>query len=199
MKNKEKNTKKSLKNILKFGIHGLDKKSQAHLLVETAKACYVMARPILNTSALWYLPASFFVMHHSLESFVKAFLLRENIDYKTGQKGHKLTYIIELGIKESKKLKFLEETLQDQATKELLISLENFYNQNKYWEVGFNVKKSSVIDVFDKLIFVFTEQFHQLYGNAKIPASIDVPEELVNLIECNRKHATTLCVLPRYE
>lgn len=195
------NTKELSEQVLKFGTEKLKKQSQAHLLVETAKACYVMSRPILNSHChcLWYYPASFFVMHHSLESFIKAFLLSENIKYNTGQQGHKLTYLIESGIAGSEKLKFFKEILQDSVIKDLLISLDNSYLLNKYWEVGFSVKLISIVDIFDKLILIFTEQFHQLYGNAKRPASIDVPEELADLIERNRKYITTLCILPKEE
>lgn len=199
MKKKEKNLKIPSEHLLKFGIHGLDKRSHAHLLVETAKSCYVMARPILNTPALWYYPASLFVMHHSLESFIKAFLLKENIHFEHGQKGHKLIYLVKSGSENSKKLEFLKEILQDQVIKELLNSLDGSYNSNKYWEVGFNARIISIVDIFDKLISIFTEQFHLLYGNKKKEASIDVPEELADLIERNRKYETTLCILPKYE
>lgn len=197
MKDKEENTKIPPEQLLKFGT---EKQSRAHLLVETAKACYIMARPILNApGVLWYYPASFFVMHHSLESFIKAFLLKEDIHFKYGQEGHELVYLLELGTNESENLEFFKEILQDQVIKDLLNSLDGSYNSNKYWEVGFSAKIISIIDIFDKLISVFTEQFHQLYGNKKKEASIDVPEELADLIECNRKYATTLSILPKYE
>lgn len=180
--------------LLKFGRHGLN---NANLLVETAKACYVMSRPIFNCGCLWYLPASIFVMHHSLESFIKAFLLKENISFKYGQDGHSLIYLIELGVKKSNRLDFFDEILQDQSIKDLLSSLDKNYNSNKYWEVGFNLKKTSTLDVFDKLVSIFTEQFHKFYGNKKKEASIDVPEELAGLIERNRKYPTTLCIFPK--
>lgn len=189
-------TKEPPEQLLKFGKHGL---KNAHLLVETAKACYVMSRPIFNSGCLWYLPASIFVMHHSLESFIKAFLLKENISFKYGQDGHSLIYLIKLGLKKSKKLDCFDEILQDQLIKDLLFSLDKNYNSNKYWEVGFNLKTTPTLDVFDKLISIFTEQFHQLYGNKKKEASIDVPIELADLIERDRKYPTTLCILPKYE
>lgn len=192
-------TKEPPEQLLRFGKHGLNKKSQAHLLVETAKACYIMSRPILNQHCLWYLPASFFIMHHSLESFIKAFLLSENINYKKGQLGHKLTYLIESGIKGSGKLKFFKEISQDQMIKKLLISLDDSYLSNKYWEVGFNANIISIINIFDKLISIFTKQFHKLYGDKRKEPSIDMPEEFADLIECNRKYPTTLCILPKYE
>lgn len=192
------NTKELPEQLLKFGKRKEEKQMRAQLLVETAKACYVMARPILNARALWYYPASFFVMHHSLESFIKAFLLKENIDFKYGQKGHELVYLIKLGCEKSKNLEFFKQISQDQVVKDLLGSLDGSYNSNKYWEVGFDAKIISIIDIFDKLVSIFTEQFHQLYGNKKKEASIDVPEELADLIERNRKYATTLCILPKY-
>ena len=190
------NTKNLPKHPLKFGTEKIEKKLQAHLLVETAKACYVMSRPILITHALWYYPAAFFVMHHSLESFTKAFLLKENIGFEYGQKGHKLIYLLTLGSGNGKKLEFLKEILEDQMITDLLNSLDDSYNSNKYWEVGFNTKMD-LVDIFDKLVSIFTEQFHQLYGDKKKGASIDVPEELADLMERNRKHATTLCILPK--
>lgn len=191
-------TKKSPEQLLRFSTEKLDIKSQAHLLVETAKSCYVMSRPILNQRCLWYLPASFFVMHHSLESFIKAFLLKENINFQHGQTGHKLVYLLELG-NNNEKLNFFKEILKDQTIKDFLDSLDNSYNSNKYWENGFNAKIIFIVGIFDKLISVFTVRFHELYGNKKKEASIDVPEELADLIERNRKYPTTLCVLPKYE
>jgi len=180
--------------ILTFGEHGVN---NASLLVETAKACYVMSRPILNAKALWYIPAALFVMHHSLESFIKAFLIKENIQYEIRQKGHKLTYLLSLKANNSKNLDFFKDILKDQNIKTLLVSLEDFYNKNKYWEAGFNIKKVSAIDAFDKLISIFTERFHKLYGNARSEASIYVLEELADMMERDRKYPITLCTLPK--
>lgn len=179
--------------ILEFG----KGEPEPHLLAETAKACYVMARPILNSHALWYYPACFFVLHHSIESFVKSFLLKEGISFQYGQKGHELIYLLELGNSSSGELEFFGEILKNETIKDLLSSLDEYYNANKYWEVGFNAKTNSIIDVFDELISIFTNKFHEFYGNQKTEASIDVPEELVNLIERGRKYQTTLCILPK--
>ena len=190
-------TNEPAEHSLKFGTKKLDKQSQAHLLIETAKACYVMARPILNTRALFYYPASLFFMHPSLESFIKAFLLKEDINFEHGQKGHELVYLIQLGSINSKNLEFLKKILQDKLIKDLLNSLDGSYNSNKYWEVGYNGKMGPILDIFDSIISIFTEQFHLLYGDKRKDASIDVPEELADLIEHNRKCPTTLCIIPK--
>ena len=73
-------SQKNPEKLLEFGRLN-NKQMQARLLTSTAKACYIMSRPILNSHNIWYFPGSFFVMHHSLECFIKAFLLAEDIDF----------------------------------------------------------------------------------------------------------------------
>jgi hypothetical protein len=187
-------SKKNPENPLEFG-ENIEKNMQVHLLTKTAKACYIMSRPILNSHMLLYYPASFFVMHHSLECFIKAFLLAEDIAYVYWQTWHKIEYLLNLG-KGNKNLEFFQEILNNPIIINLLNSLTDNYNPNRYWEVGFNWKIKSIIDIFDKLISIFTNQFHILYENKRVEASIDVPNELADLMEKDRNYPITLCIWP---
>ena len=77
--------------------------------------------------------------------------------------------------------------------------MDDFYNSNKYFEIAFEMKITTTLDIFDQIINVFTKKFHELYGDQRKEASIDVPEKLADLIECNNKFPTTLCILSNKE
>jgi hypothetical protein len=141
--------------MLRFFKNPYAEKPIPSLLIESAKSCYIMARSMLNINGcLGYYPASIFVMHHSLECFLKAFLLKENLSFNTGKNGHKLLYLLELG-RGKENLVFFDEILNDLEISRLLKSMDDFYNSNKYWQITYEIKTVYVLYAFEKFMSVF--------------------------------------------
>jgi len=185
--------------ILKIG----KRKSEAIDLIEIAHGCFVFSRVALNSpmAMFSFLPIAFFLMHHSIELCIKAFLLFEKITYNYNKDGHKILSLLKIGATNSSRLSFFKDEILDRKDFYSLLSiLEQSYNDNRYSFAGYDIKSESVRDLFDELIFIFTERFCALRGKkdrvTEQIMAIDVPEPILPLFEYKLKQPFTVCVLP---
>jgi len=183
--------------ILIIGNRNMDARS----LIWIGKGSFVLARTAFNLHMFTFLPTSFFLMHHSIEVFIKAFLVVEKIKYPYGNNGHKLVNLLKLGIEKSKKLSFLnDEILNRKDFKDLLDILDQSYNKNRYSFPGYYVSTDNVRDLFDELIYIFIEHFYKLLSTNGMASEqlrqIDVPAPLLTLMEYRQKQQFIFCIIP---
>jgi len=185
--------------ILKIGSRNTDAPS----LIRIGEGSYVLARTALNIlmGMFTFLPTSFFLMHHSIEVFIKAFLVVEKIKYPYGKEGHELVNLLKIGIEKSKKLSFFnKEILNRKDFKDLLDILDQSYNKNRYSFLGYYIKLDSVLDLFDELIYILIERIYKLLNTyqrvTKQLIQIDVPKLLLPFMEYKQKQKFIFCVIP---
>jgi len=80
---------------------------------------------------------------------------------------------------------------------DFLKELQSNYTKIKYGEKEFLSNKEKIIDIFDYLVQTFVHKFHELYGNPKKELCIWVPEELLDIMERERKYPITLGIIPK--
>lgn len=186
--------------ILKIGNRATD----ADGLIWIGKGSFVLARTAFNlpSGMFTFLPTSFFLMHHSIEVLIKAFLIFENIAYDYSKYGHRLVKLLKIGIENSERLSFFNyEILNRKDFKDLLDILEQSYIKNKYSFPGYYVSYDEVRDLFDELIYIFIEHFYKLRStNERVSEQlrqIDVPVQLLQLmVEYKQKQQFIFCVIP---
>ncbi|MCL4257103.1 MAG: hypothetical protein KJZ53_01085 [Anaerolineales bacterium] len=151
--------------ILKFG--RFDNESPfPGVLLTIAQGCYVYSRITLQRKTmLSYYPVSFMLMHHSIESFIKFFLMREG---KKFGPIHKLRELLLLGGEEKRLSFFKNEILSSLELMDLLDQFSNNYADNKYGKTSFAIKQLSLIRVYDKLIYIFIKNFKELYPHVSM-------------------------------
>lgn len=167
-------------------------------LIDIGKGSYVLARASISyprnyPKAMFnFLPTTFLLMHHSLEVLIKALLVHENVKYSFGNNGHKLIYLMELGIKKSPNLNFFEvNILKKEYLNDFLLNLQSKYNEIRYSFPGYGIYTEKLLDMFDELVFLFIEKFYELYTKKHvIPKEfqkINVPDDLIEAIKYNQK------------
>ncbi|MFA5916912.1 MAG: hypothetical protein WC850_01605 [Candidatus Gracilibacteria bacterium] len=174
-------------------------------LIGIAKGSYVLARTALNypMAMFSFLPTSIHLIHHSIETYIKAFLVNESIKYPFGKKGHILTDLIELGYKKSAKLSFFYDKILCRSNfKKLLIELDYTYNNNRYSFAGYSIKTDELIDLFDEIIYIFLENFCLLinreYKEIDNLWQIDIPEDFLYSMEYRQKQQFIFCIIPKH-
>lgn len=176
---------------LKFG--KLANSTSHGVLLAIAKGSYVLGRISLNSSQMLLYPVGFFLMHHSIESFIKAFLRKENILFKLS---HDLIYLLNVGVAHSR-LSFFQAILQRRDYALHLKELSDFYASNKYGETAFSME-GELRGLFDEIVFTFAEELKKLYPNeSEQNYTFDVPEEMVSLFEKNLPHQLRIAVWPK--
>ena len=175
----------------------------AHSLIWIGKGSYVLARTAFNIhmGMATFSPTSFFLMHHSIEVFIKAFLVVEKINYKYGKRGHELVNLLKIGVEKSKNLYFLNDKILNRKDfKDLLDILDQSYNKNRYSFPGYKIELDEVRDLYDELIYIFIEHFYKLLSsNERVSEQlrqIDVPIQLLPLMEYKQKQQFIFCILP---
>ena len=127
-------------------------------LFDSAKADYVVARTCLqaaNFSLIW---PGFQLMQQSIENFIKAILKHNNIDWPTGNNGHDILKLLDLGSK--KGIVLFKNLLKRKDISDLLLELQKGYNFQRYGESGhFMGDMGKMMDLFDEAIFLLLEEF----------------------------------------
>ena len=177
--------------------------TDAHSLIWIGKGSFVLARIAFNLPLgfFTFLPTTFYLMHHSIEVFIKAFLVIEKIKYQHGKEGHELVNLLKIGIKKSKKLSFLnDKILYRKDFKDLLDILDLSYNKNRYSFPGYHLSYDKVRDLFDELIYIFIEHFYELLNTNRMAfeqlRQIDIPELLLPLMQYKQKQQFIFCIIP---
>jgi len=172
------------------------------------KGSFVLARISFNLpSAMFtFLPTSFLLIHHSIEVFIKAFLEYEKIIYPHGKQGHELINLLKKGTENSKMLAFFNtEILNRKDFKDLLNVLDQSYLKNKYSFPGYYISNATMVrDLLDEIIYIFIKYYCKLYFTKERLnerfleqlRSIDVPEQLLSLMEYKQKQEFIFCVIP---
>lgn len=185
--------------ILKIGNRPMDAMS----LVDIGKGSFVLARTAINHTMCMFsfFPTAIHLMHHSIEVFIKVFLVHENIEYNFGRSGHKLIDLLEIGYSESSNLSFFQDKILCRADfVDVLKELDKSYTDNKYSFPGYSIKSVSLNDLFDELTFTFLGEFCKL-SNVEGKAleqlkKIDVPESFLYQMEYEQKQKFVFCLIP---
>ena len=134
-------------------------------LIRIAHGSYTLSRVALCSPILMLTmtPNGIYLMHHTIEILIKSFLYKEEIEFKIN-KGHKIDYLLDLCIKNSSNLDFMNQLFQDDNTKYLINVLNSSYIKNKYSFAGYTLKTDELLDVYDKIIYTLLDNYWLLYG-----------------------------------
>ncbi|MBX3048089.1 MAG: HEPN domain-containing protein [Anaerolineales bacterium] len=154
------------------------------LLLNIAKGSYVLSRSYLNMGVtLFHYSIVFTLMHHSVETFIKAFLVMEGIVFG---RTHALANLLALGAKSERLRFFKTELLDDPALANLFNELSDFYAPNKYGETAYSVMHLTLLRVYDEIVYIFVKNLAVLYPDYSPQIyAFDVPE---NLLAYFQKH-----------
>src|SRR3989344_1958914 len=150
------NTSKT--TLINFGEFGHNFKG--HLLFEVSKSSYVFGRVALETAQPFgNYNVGLHLIHHAIETGIKAFFENLDIQWEFGNNGHNFTYLLNHAKESGKKeLQFLVDKIMNTSLMPLLRELENNYMSNKYSEVGFGISNGELmIDKFDEIMFILVE------------------------------------------
>ena len=185
-------------NILKIGTG----KTDYFNLVGIGKGSYVLARTALNCPECIFIftPTAIHLIHHSIETFIKAFLVHENIKYPYGNQGHNLVDLLKLGYEKSVNLFFLKKIIDRNDFTNLLNVLDQSYNENRYSFPGYSIKSESLRDLIDELVFIFIENIYEL-ANKKQKVTeqlryISVPKSFLSKMEYKQKQELIFWIMP---
>ena len=140
---------------------------ESHMLFNSGKSCYVIARFSLEVTFWEFYVPGFLLMNQCLENLIKSFLKQKNISWKNkkgtyGNKGHQFKRLLELG----KSIDFFQnKILKRQDFLNLLKELEEGYNLQRYGQSGHFIKDNeAMMDLFDEIVYMFVAEYPGLIG-----------------------------------
>ncbi len=155
---------------------------------------YVHARNLLwNGDWFWFIFSAIFLMHHSIESYIKAVLKKNWLKWPYWMKWHELISLLEIFRQSSTLNPLYIKLISDPDIMDLLQSLTDNYTQCKYLEAWFEINKDKLRDSFDEIIFILHNNLHEWKDDRR--RSIDVPSTMVDFVDFKNKQPFVWCVI----
>lgn len=155
---------------------------------------YIHARNLLwNSDWFWFIFSAIFLMHHSIECYIKAVLQKNWLKWPYWAKWHELISLLEIFNQSSILKSVYLELNSDPDIMDLLRSLTDNYTQCKYLEAWFNIDWDKLRDSFDKVIFILHSNLYEWKDDRA--KSIDVPSTMVDFVDCKNKQPFVWCVI----